>query len=87
MFLKYSIIQNRWLWVHIVAGGVLAKILLNWFPPLIAILIVVLLAMSWELLEFSISDIQEQYGSKERFWWDAFGDVLGSAVMGAIVLI
>jgi len=76
-FIKYAFIDNKWLWFHILSGGVLAL-----FIPIWAVLS---LAILWEFIEYITTDVDRIYGSFKRFFLDAFGDVFGALAMAVIV--
>jgi len=76
-FINLAFVQNRWLWFHMLAGGILAHII-----PLWAIL---LLAIGWEVFEYFTSDVEKIYRSKSRFFLDAFGDIMGALIIAIIV--
>ncbi|OPX32314.1 hypothetical protein B1H10_07705 [candidate division KSB1 bacterium 4484_188] len=86
MYIKYMFLRNSWLWIHILAGGILVKILSQWFSAGVAVVLLIVLAIAWEALEFIISKVEENYGSKERFFLDALGDIIGAVTMGIIVV-
>jgi len=77
-FINLAFVQNRWLWFHMLAGGILAHIIPLWT--------ILLLAIGWEVFEYFISDVEKIYGSKRRFFIDAFGDIVGALIVAIIVL-
>ena len=85
-FLRYAFLENRWVWFHILAGALLAKIILMGMPDYKAVFYVFLAALGWEFIEFAITDIERNYGNEKRFFLDAVGDVLG-AVMAALIVV
>ena len=86
MFFEYAFQQNKWLWFHMLAGGILVKILMNWLAPTHALGAVLAIAVLWEVLEFFVVDIDKNYGSRERFFADATGDILGALAIAAVVI-
>ena len=82
---------NRWLWFHILFGGIGAKV----FTMLGAsrwqsFLIVCLIAVLWEVFEFEWEAKRRPdfvYGSYRRWLADSLGDVVGAVVMAGVVLI
>ncbi|NOY60446.1 MAG: hypothetical protein GXO75_16160 [Calditrichaeota bacterium] len=86
-FFKYAFLQNRWLWFHILAGGALAKISLQYLLARDAVAVVVALAIFWEIMESLRPDIEKIYGSYLRFFYDAVGDIVGAVAMALIVII
>ncbi len=87
MFLQYAFIQNKWLWFHILAGGILAKIFLNWVDSYSTVILIGVVALAWEVREFVTKDVEEIYESKKRFFMDAAGDIIGAVVMALIVIV
>lgn len=77
-FLKYAFLWNQWLWFHILASGLAAIFLPFW--------VVVAAAFAWEIVEYLFQDIGKIYGSKFRFFADAFGDITG-AIINALLII
>ncbi len=86
MFFEYAFQQNKWLWFHMLAGGIAIKIFMNWLQPTHALGAVLALAVIWEILEYVVVDIEKNYGSKQRFFADATGDILGALAVAAIVI-
>lgn len=85
-FFRYAILQNRWLWAHVLLGLIAAKIL----TPVIAggrlLLIILVAALLWEVGEFLFTDVKGIYGGVSFFLMDAAGDVLGALVTAAIFI-
>jgi len=85
---RYAIYDNKWLWFHILAGGVLAKLVMLFnCGQQLAVIIVLLLAVGWEILEYISNDVGQIYGSKERFFLDAFGDIFGAFLSAILVVL
>jgi len=78
-FINLAFVQNRWLWFHMLAGGILAK-----FLPLWAIFAI---TVSWEIIEYLTTDVNKIYGSFNRFFLDSMGDIFGALMIAIIVLI
>lgn len=86
-FIRDAFLNNRWLWVHIGGGGLLAKLAFVFSPAAShALLTVLIVALLWELTEFLTTNVDETYGSRTRFFADSFGDVLGALAMAVIVV-
>lgn len=83
---REAIMKNRWLWVHIIGGALVAKFFQYVYANQVILLIVLAGAIMWEILEFFISDVEKIYGSKRRFFLDALGDVFGAVLMALIVI-
>lgn len=79
--------RNTWLWFHILGGGILAKILLIWLHPQLAVLTVLGVAVLWEIGEYVFDDVEKTYGSKKRFYKDALQDIFGALIMAIVVAI
>ncbi len=84
-FWRNAFTDNSFLWFHIVGGGTLAKIFHLWIPGEKAVLFVLVIALGWELRELYFTDIKKIYGSHQRFFQNAFGDVVGALFMAVIV--
>ena len=87
MFFKYAFLENRWLWFHLFAGGVLAKFLLTKVDPVTTLVLVLVASITWEVLELIVRDVEQIYGSKKRFFMDAAGDIIGGVIMAAVVVV
>ena len=83
----WAIFGNEWLWFHILAGGVLARLGLLLLDQAQTMLAVLLLAIGWEVYEYLTDDIIKVYGSVERFLYDAGGDIVGALLCALIVVI
>jgi hypothetical protein len=81
--LEWGFKGNTWVWFHILAGGVGAKVLNVWMTD---VNFVMLGAMVWELIEVTFSSPIKVYGSIARWGYDSLGDVLG-AVLAAIIVV
>jgi hypothetical protein len=83
--------QNWAVWFHILGGGIGAKIALIWLSPAIALLVIFLITILWEVLEFVIDGGEQGmidiYGSLERWFYDSLGDVIGANLMALTVVI
>lgn len=88
-FLKWAFLQNVWLWFHIFAAGLAAKVLVQFIPARGVLTIVLVAAVLWELGELLYHAVTEMnpYISFEQFLSDAFGDVMGAFLMALIVVI
>lgn len=97
-----SLCHNQWLWFHMIAGGIgfyLCFWLLDWLfnrklkkldilydvRPL-AILLVVALALLWEVFEYT-QGLSAYGGDKKRFYLDAMGDIGGAAIIAILVAL
>ena len=85
--------SNYWGWFHALAGGLIAKIANIWLSDLASILVVFLLAVIWEVLEYfvechkSVEHIKRVYGSVEHWAYDCAGDIILAVLFGGIVVI
>jgi len=85
--LKWGFNSNYWIWFHILAGGILAKLINIFLNNWLSVLIVSIIAIIWEIYEYFKDDVVKIYGSIERFWYDAIGDVLGAIACAILVVI
>ena len=81
--------RNQWLWFHIFAGGIAAKILsyLQIVNAIEIIAFIFVAAVTWEFIEFFTSPIVFIYGSYKRFVQDSLGDIIGAVFCAILVLI
>lgn len=88
---KWSFNLNQWAWFHIGGGGVLAKaFLLFGCGKWSSLAFVALIAVLWEVIEYFIETDgkpENVYGSRRRWFWDSFGDVVGAILMALIVVV
>jgi len=85
--------RNTWLWFHILGGGFLAKVFMWLFGKIqkkydrkhLAILVVLFIAVGWEVLEYSMG-IQNYGNDMKRFLIDAIQDIAGAVIMALIVV-
>ena len=84
--LEWGFCGNRWVWFHILAGAVGAKVLNLWLSGVTVIYWIFICAVAWEAVEYISDDIFRVYGSRARWGYDSLGDVLG-AVFAAIVVV
>jgi hypothetical protein len=88
--IKWGLCGNRWVWFHILGGGVLARIFLIWMTPLQSVVWVAIIAVLWEAFEFFIETHGNPagvYGSLDRWAWDTVGDILGSVACAVLVVL
>ena len=84
---KWAFNTNYWIWFHIFAGAIFSKIgLLINLKPVLTIILVSLGSITWELIEWKMENQIKIYGSIERAFWDAFGDVSGAIAISAIIV-
>ena len=82
-----GLLKNQWLWFHMLAGAIAAKILLIWLDPHPVVLIVTGCAVAWEVFEYFITDVEKVYGNKKRWFFDTFFDIVGALIMALIVVM
>ncbi|MFA4990572.1 MAG: hypothetical protein WC579_01510 [Candidatus Paceibacterota bacterium] len=86
-FFNYGIMENLWLWFHMLVGGLFAlfceKIGISFYP---IIIIVLFMSILWEIFEYITDDVEKIYGSLKRFIYDAIGDIIGSLIIALLVL-
>jgi hypothetical protein len=85
--LNKALLENRWLWFHILAGGMAAKLIHLWFDEYFTFGVVLAAAIGWEVYEGLTSDLSAIYGSDENFVYDAVGDIFGAVIMCLIVIV
>ncbi len=85
-FFTLGFFHNKWLWTHVLLGGLLAKLVHTKFKKGQTMAIVIFVAVAWELYEYFASDIPAIYGTSIRFYYDAAGDIIGAILMALIVL-
>lgn len=88
-FFKNGFLRNQWLFAHVMAGGIFAKVapsLSEGMEPSTVIGFVLLGSIIWEIIEGMATDIDHKYGDRKLFFLDAFGDVIGAVIMAAIVV-
>jgi hypothetical protein len=78
---------NKWLWFHILGGGILTKLFLIWFTAQTSVLLVLLVAVLWEVYEALKDDVEKIYGTKKRFYKDALQDIAGALIMSLVVVL
>ena len=82
---------NVWVWFHILAGGIGAKLALFWFNKVEACLVILFLALGWEVIEYFIdggkAGMIKIYGSLERWVYDCLGDVIGAVIISIVVVV
>lgn len=79
LLFEKAIYNNRWLWFHILAGGILAKVFHYFFDAQKSIVIVLILAIIYEIYQW--------ISGEHRNFLDAIGDVFGAFFMAVIVCI
>ena len=90
---QYGILNNRWLWFHILGAAVLARLFLYFgYTDQHAFGLVLMIALLWEVIEYFWKmeikkNLLSTYGSEKRFFLDAFGDIAGAVIISLIILI
>jgi|7_EtaG_2_1085326.scaffolds.fasta_scaffold163885_2 hypothetical protein len=88
--LSWGLNGNSWGWFHCLAGGVIAKaVLMAGESPSRAVSAVVIIAVIWEGVEYFLetgAKPAEVYGSAERFYYDAAGDILLAIACAMLVV-
>lgn len=87
--LMYGFCSNTWIWIHILIGALGARFFLSvcHFSSQVTMIIVISVALLWEVLEGAMQPIRRIYGSWSRFLFDSTGDVLGAVIAAGIVVI
>lgn len=93
-FIQHAFCLNRYVWFHMIAGGLIAKIEPLYGMTFIeGVSLVALLAIFWEVLEFifeskfSLENAAKTYGSVKYYAYDTIGDILGAVIIAMIVLM
>ena len=95
-FFRYAYLENRWLWFHILAGGILTRVGLFFFQNYLSgsyarhwsFVSVLLIALLWETAEYLwINRKPASTADSRRFFMDAFGDVSGALAASLIILL
>ena len=89
---KQAIFNNQWLFFHLFAAAIGAKIGLWFFRKILkrynekqlTVIIILILAIGWEVLEYSLGI--QAYSNFKHFFLDACGDVIGAVIMAIIVV-
>ena len=91
-FIREMTVGNVWLWFHILAGGILAKIA-SWYwgkryvgmtRPIITVF---LAALSWEIFELYYWGYANYSGGVMGWRADSLGDILGAVLMALVVAL
>ena len=78
---------NTWLWFHMVAGGISAKIAKAiGFEDYLTILGVLVAALLWEKIEHFIENQLLVYKSTKRWFFDTLGDIVGAVAIAGLVV-
>ena len=88
-FINYGFCQNDGIWMHLIGGAILSKIIRTRFSYLKTILIILAIAIIWEIIEIYIETpnlgaMLAIYGSTTRYIYDTIGDILGAVIITAI---
>lgn len=91
-FIEFGFMMNDGIWMHMIGGGILAKVFNVYFLPLTSILLVLGVAILWEFIEAYIetpnkSQIIKIYGSIERYVYDSMGDILGAVIISILIVL
>ncbi|MDB4983968.1 MAG: hypothetical protein JWM20_147 [Patescibacteria group bacterium] len=88
-FITYAFGMNEGIWMHIIGGAILAKIIRTRFSYWQTVLIVLGIAILWEGIEIFIETpnwaaVLAIYGTKMRYFYDTAGDIIGATVIAMI---
>jgi hypothetical protein len=88
-FINYGFCMNDGIWIHIIGGAILSKIIRIKFSYLATIFIILGIAITWEIIEIYIETpnmaaMLAIYGSQTRYIYDTIGDILGAVVITII---
>ncbi|MEI8223830.1 MAG: hypothetical protein WCG20_01765 [bacterium] len=90
-FFKYGFMMNDSIWIHMIGGGILGKIIHRYLPAKYTILIVLGIAITWEFIEIYLETPNKAallavYGSVERYIYDSIGDIIGAVIIAALCI-
>jgi len=89
--LKWGFNGNVWIWFHMLFGGIGARIGIEFLSVTYTLLVVLTLALIWEVIEFIVDGGTEGmikiYGSVERWEYDSLGDVLGTMAIAVLAVV
>lgn len=71
--------NNRWLWFHILAGGILAKLFLLFETKFASVFWVFMAATAYEMYQW--------ISGEHRDLRDSIEDILGAVIMAGIIII
>jgi len=81
-------ISNSGLWMHVLGGVWITKLLLLiGLSAKTSLLLLIAIAIGWEVFEYFKNDVTKIYGSKKRFYLDAFQDIVGAFIAAIGVII
>jgi hypothetical protein len=88
-FINYGFGQNEGIWIHIIGAAILSKIIRIKYSYLTTTLLIFLIALVWEIIEFyietpNISSMVAIYGTIARYTYDTCGDILGALIIAII---
>lgn len=91
-FIRFGFMMNDGIWIHMIGGGILAKVFNVYFLPSTSILIILGIAILWEFIEAYIETPNKNaiiniYGSIERYVYDSIGDILGAVIIAMLVVL
>jgi len=82
---KYALYDNHWLWFHILAGGVLAKIgMALGLGQQLTLIIIGVIAILYEIYQWITGDIVV---NEQRAILDGFADIAGAWLMALVVVV
>ncbi len=90
-FVEQGLMKNEGLWMHLLGGGLLAKLFIQALSSVETTFIILILAIVWEIFEAYLETPNEQaminvYGSVRRYWYDTVGDIIGTVAIAALVV-
>ena len=79
---------NTWLWFHMLAGGIGAKVgQAIGFEDYFIMLVVLGAALLWEVMEKLIGDKKPVYKTRKRWFFDTLGDIVGAVAIAGLVIL
>lgn len=91
-FFNYSFLMNEGIWIHMIGGGILARIFHIFFSAEVSVLLVLAIAVLWEFIEYCLETpnkvaMLEIYESVEHYRYDTFGDIFGAVIIALLVVV
>lgn len=87
MLLDKMFFKNQMIWLHMLGGGLLTKLIDPDLTGWSLVLSVFALSVLYEVGEYLFDDVRNVYGSTGAFLLDATGDILGAVMISAMIAL
>ena len=77
---------DRWSGTHAIVGAFLAWALAFFFPAATVLLVVLAIAIAWEIYEIKVDGIKRTYGTVLRWFANTMSDVFYAILMACFVV-